>query len=325
LSHLGSFRITQLHIAQVSSGLTLLLADNAEIQQLLTALENQLDSKPPRPDQMRLAIAELHSAALAALTVEDFRLGKAYGLGRALAETVLLPSDGPPEQQPARYREAFRAGRLGTLYEWTADLKTALPDHASYAVSWSLSQWEHWVDDAKDEELRGANALLRRQGQQWRALLSNERLGKDMLSTLDLVDAAEGLAARLGRTIGAYAERYKGLIALVTGAVLAIIGGVVAAAATTGNTKILWAGITALLAAAGGWRGISATLGKGIKTVEPDLWGSELDAAIAVRTLLLPKESIERPDADMDTMGLLPADRASHVKSHTDRPSPVPS
>ena len=38
------------------------------------------------------AIFTLHCRLLEALYVTDFRLGKAYGLGRALAETSLVPA-----------------------------------------------------------------------------------------------------------------------------------------------------------------------------------------------------------------------------------------
>ncbi|MGH9061618.1 MAG: hypothetical protein ACRDZY_19215, partial [Acidimicrobiales bacterium] len=42
--------------------------------------------------QVSAGIYALHVALLEALTVTDFRLGKAYGLGRALAETALVPA-----------------------------------------------------------------------------------------------------------------------------------------------------------------------------------------------------------------------------------------
>jgi len=45
------------------------------------------------------AIFTLHCKLLEALTVADFRLGKAYGLGRAMAETALLPAAADTDEQ----------------------------------------------------------------------------------------------------------------------------------------------------------------------------------------------------------------------------------
>ena len=44
-------------------------------------------SLPPDRDAIRKAILNLHVALLIQLTAADYRLGKAYGLGRALADT----------------------------------------------------------------------------------------------------------------------------------------------------------------------------------------------------------------------------------------------
>ena len=118
-----------------------------------------------------------------------------------------------------------------------ADLKTALPAHSSYTVSWTLQQWEGWVAKAEDTDLVGARSLLRRQGQQWRAVLSGERLGEDFLSTIDLIDAAKGLSSRIGRVVGAFVNRYRWTILVVVAAILAIVGGVVAGAGSERQHK----------------------------------------------------------------------------------------
>jgi hypothetical protein len=66
---------------------------------VLAALADQHQS----PDTTLEGIFTLHCRLLEALTVADFRLGKAYGLGRAIAETASLPaevaSDHEAEQQ----------------------------------------------------------------------------------------------------------------------------------------------------------------------------------------------------------------------------------
>ncbi len=103
------------------------------------------------PDRRRDAtldtIFTLHCRLLEALTVADFLLGKAYGLGRAIAETTFLPANAiTGEQRQQQFRCMFEAGRLITIKDWLADLKTLLPDHTAYAVSRGLHDWQQWVD-----------------------------------------------------------------------------------------------------------------------------------------------------------------------------------
>jgi len=307
LSRFDAQETAHLRLNQLENAFEDLLGDRNSLSDAVTAVKTALASDPIRGDQVRSAIAELHQDALASLTIADFRLGKAYGLGRALAETVLLPLGADDDSCPTQYRLKFNSGRLSNLYQWLADLKTALPDHSSYAVDWSLRQWEQWTTDKSDADLIAADGCLRRQGQQWRALLSGERAGTDFLGTIDLIDAAKGLSSRLGRVVGAFASRYSGTIVAVVIAIVAVVGGVVAISVTTGDEKVLWAALTALIGVVGGAKGVSATLGKGIQTVEPALWQSELDAAVANKILVLPV-SVPRPAADLSMMGTLGAD-----------------
>jgi hypothetical protein len=90
------------------------------------------------------AVFTLHCRLLEALTVTDFRLGKAYGLGRALAETTLVPAV-PADGAEGKFRELLGAGRVSTVKDWLVELKTMLPDHAAYAVSRGLDDWRAWA------------------------------------------------------------------------------------------------------------------------------------------------------------------------------------
>ena len=69
-------------------------------------------------------------------------LGQAYGLGRALAETILLP-DG---KNPLTFQQVFARYRLANLLGWLADLKSAFPPHAAEAVRGSLQAWTAWSE-----------------------------------------------------------------------------------------------------------------------------------------------------------------------------------
>jgi len=105
----------------------------------LAALTNPDRSRDATLD----AVFTLHCRLLESLTVSDVLLGKAYGLGRAIAETSLLPANAlTDEQRAAQFRAMFEAGRLITIKDWLADLKTLLPGHTAYAVSRSLHDWQ---------------------------------------------------------------------------------------------------------------------------------------------------------------------------------------
>jgi hypothetical protein len=128
--------------------------DPGPIQSLLAADERQ-------PGQLQQAVLQLHRQLLVALTAADFRLGKAYGLGRALAETVLLPD----AKDPVSFQRAFARYRLANIFGWLADLKSAFPPHAAEAVRGSLEAWAGWVDapalrPAIDDDRRASEAEM---------------------------------------------------------------------------------------------------------------------------------------------------------------------
>ncbi len=107
------------------------------------------------PDRTKETVAkavwELHFDLLEALTVKNFRLGKAYGLGRALAETVMYPTSGAiaDASRGAAYAEMFDPGRIATINAWLQQLKGDFPPHASYAVHGSLQRWMEWVGKSR--------------------------------------------------------------------------------------------------------------------------------------------------------------------------------
>lgn len=131
------------------------------------------------------AAADLNCQILRALTAADFRIGKAYRLGVALASTTLSPeSDGELDRS-----FGTRAIEIRTAL---ADLASVMRPHASRAVALSLRTWESWAADPEldgkplaSDDWAAVRCALRRQGQLWRALLSGEKDGIDMLAIGD--------------------------------------------------------------------------------------------------------------------------------------------
>ena len=161
---------------------------------------------------------------LASLTAADYRLGKAYGLGRALADTCRKPTD-----QPDILKE-FGPYRIANLLSWLDDLSTALPPHAAHSVATSLQSWTTWAGGLSEGQITDdALRALRRQGELWRALLG-EKHGTEMLEIDNYLDAARDLASQMHSILIRTISRFKVLTAVVAallaaGVTLLVIGG----------------------------------------------------------------------------------------------------
>lgn len=233
------------------------------------------------------ALYRLHVQTLQTLTATDFRLGKAYSLGRALADSVFLPDE------PHGFAESFDRFRLDVLRAWLNDLDSALPPHAAGAVLQSLTRWEAWAPNfvaARQANRFGAGerreltVILRRQAELWRAVLSGEKNALDMLNGDDyrraagtLLSTARSALLRTSLPVGAVAVV---VTAVVIGAVLSFV--------KDGTTQA----VASLGAAAGAlgitWKSASATLQRAAKTLEAPLWGAAMNAAIAEAVTYLP-------------------------------------
>jgi len=296
--------------------------------------EDELKPKE-RSVACRAVIYALHVNLLRTLTAADFRLGKAYGLGRALADTCRAP------QSCEELEERFRRERLDNLRDWLNDSASNLPDHSAKAVLAGLVRWEAWVANLIDampetveagvqdaEQKQQARAqewaraekpiatTLRRQGQLWRAVLSGEKDARDMLSADSYVQAADAMAQRalaLARPLLRRPVVYLPLGALAAAALLLLGWGV----ASEGASQ-LTAGIATAAAALGiTWKTVGATAQKLGEALEKPLWGAELDAAAGKALTYLPLVPVTEPRADI----LLDAPRLLHDTYILPKPS----
>ena len=104
------------------------------------------------------------------------------------------------EERADQFRCVFEAGRLITVKDWLADLKTLLPDHTAYAVSRSLHDWQRWVSgDRQPGDWAAARAAIRVQGRIWRELLTGEKAARDILSLFDYLAAGRRGAVEMAR------------------------------------------------------------------------------------------------------------------------------
>jgi hypothetical protein len=240
---------------------------------------------PPVDETDRIqAVREFHVQLLSSLTAADFRLGKAYGLGRALADTCRSRGT------LAEVQAEFKAGRIAKIRSWLDDLASAFPAHAAKSVGESLGRWATSLSppDGKGQGVPDdALKLLRRQGQLWRALLSGEKSGPDMLEINNYLDAATGLLI----TMRGVARRFILRLPFVALAIVILFGGGIALIVTTKTTASFVAGAAGILASLGlSWKSVGGALGGVTARLERRLWNAELDTAIADAITLLPED-----------------------------------
>lgn len=265
---------TQIGLYEIQAGITKLseVIDTAGLdvpnaQDLATRL-HPLD----RTDRA-VVLRDFHLHLLATLTGADFRLGKAYGLGLALAEIT---------REPDEYRSALDSGRVATLVRWIRALATAFPPHASHAVASSLESWGEWTASigaggAGESELV---PQLEHQGRLWRSLLSGEKRATDMLEQSDYLTAGE----RVIQNASSLGWRFVRHYAWICAALLVLFAAGIVVMFVVGTAAGVVSGAVAIVTGLGiGWKTVGTSLGAAAARVEAPLWGAALDQVIYLR------------------------------------------
>jgi hypothetical protein len=237
-------------------------------------------AEAPEEDRCKQATA-LDAKVQGVLSATDFRVSKAYAVGRALMNLTTHPERGT-------LAEHLGAAAVAPLAADIDDLGSALAPHAGHSVRASLLEWQTSVASnspgAHDEPETWL--ALARQGELWRALLAGEKQGRDMLEIEDYVDAADRLSARMREVAVRLLKRFP---EIVIGVVLLFAAGVALIAFAGDSAAAVAAGAGAVLASLGlSWRAVGKSLGGLAGKLERPLWGAELDVAITQAITLLP-------------------------------------
>jgi len=277
-----------LGMAQLLRGLKNLAAWTAdeELEELHGKVEKALENVRPPAD-----LRSLHVAILSALTVADFRLGKAYSLGRALCEVCRA------SQSDAALERHLDEKHLRKLIAWCADLKSVLPDHAGQAVADSLRRWQSWGRQKPWNLVERADfdRRLSRQGERWRAILTGEKKARDLLTSATYIRAGEELLSDAAAVTVSFVKRFWAPVLL---AVILLAGGIVAI--LLGGNGVI-GGLASIAAALGiSWKTAIPTLSKIGENLSGPLWEAELDQAItvAVTDPIVPATSAAPPSAE---------------------------
>jgi hypothetical protein len=283
LSDLPAAQLVKLGLAQADVALLKAFLADAPLP-VTDAVRAETEKSPPDRDGIRKAILDLHVAVLVQLTAADYRLGKAYGLGRALADTC-APAHGHRAGRRQALAHHLEPHRALVLLAWLDDLKTVLPAHASQGVADSLRCWERWAQAAglamaDPADVNSTTHLLHRCGQTWRAILSGEKAATDLLETSDYVTAARGTLARAAAIARALALRLWAPLAVA----LVLIGVGIWLIILNHSTAQVIAGLGTIAGGLGiTWRSAAGSVKHlSLDLVRP-LWEAEIDGVVAAR------------------------------------------
>ena len=252
--------------------------DPAELDELRACLDSAEE------DARRHAATELDGKLLAILSAVDFRLSKAYAVGRALLNLTSRPSPS------AKLSDHLTAAAVAPVVADIDDLTSALPAHAGHSVRDSLVEWRESIrtESPVAPEAPETWLALARQGELWRAMLAGEKAARDMLEIEDYIDAAERLSRRMRKLGRRIVTRFPALVATL---VLLVSAGIALIVLTDTEAGVI-AGAGSIIAGFGlSWRGLGRSLGGLAGKLEQPLWGAELDKAITQAITLLPRET----------------------------------
>ena len=301
LSDLPAAQLVKLGLAQADVALGRLKAFLGDAPIPSTdAVRAETEKGPADRDAIRSAILNLHISVLVQLTAADYRLGKAYGLGRAMADTCASAHGEDAERRQALVHH-LEPHRASVLLAWLDDLKTVFPAHASQGVADSLQRWERWAEaaglaTADPVTVNGTTRGLHRCGQAWRAVLSGEKMATDLLETSDYVTAARGTLARAAAIGRALALRLWAPLAVAA----ALIGVGIWLIIANHSTAQVLAGLGTIAGGLGiTWRSAAGSLEHlSLDLVRP-LWEAQIDGVVAARLTPLPQRrylpGLQRP------------------------------
>ncbi len=232
------------------------------------------------PGVWERAVYDLHVQLVTTLAAHDVTLYHAYDLGRSLADTCHEPQD------LSSLIDRLEPGSLLSIEGRLADLSSRLPPHSAAAVAATLEQWKDWTVEARAREsMNGVRGALARQGDLWRALLTGEKEARQMLDPDTFVAASVRHASRLGTLIRGLAGAFLPAVAMLTITTILVLWVIVSGSAIATVIAALGALAATLVVIR---KCLSLTVEETIAELRTQLWGAEIDAAVAQAILRLP-------------------------------------
>ncbi len=319
--------------AKVGTPTAAALSFTTDARGKLQATIEDADGAAARRQEYRAALSKLHVDLLITLTAAGSSYGKAYGLGRALADTTC------PQQTPDQLAKAFESHRIGQLYVWLDELASVLPPHAARAVAQSLDWWQQAVtaaaagsklstssmpasyvssQDSRPGRWKQATASLTshrqgartsqtepppvgslaaavaRQGALWRGVLDGDKLCTDLLTPQDYLRAGDRLARHYVDLVGRALRTTPWLLLLLLLLLAAVVLVLVfIPGSAVARTATGVATIAGTFAAI--WKVIRTRVAPIAAQLERPLWGAELNTATAEAVTVPPVGNPQDP------------------------------
>jgi hypothetical protein len=300
----------------------------AEARTRLDATIQGGEGAAARRHEYKAALGQLHVDLLVTFTAAETSYGKAYGLGRALADTTR------PHQSGDELTRSFEQHRIGQLYVWLDELASLLPDHAALSVEQSLGWWEQAVTASAENSklstqsmpsnlvsppspwprgtarlrpsrrdrservepptLESLTAAAARQGGLWRGVLTGEKLCIDMLTPQDYLRAGDRLgrhnATLVRQALQAFLPWLILLLLLLAAIVIVLVLIPGSAVARTATAAAASAGTFS-----GIWQVIRTRVTPIAAQLERPLWGTEMNTAAAEAITIPPVGTPQDP------------------------------
>jgi hypothetical protein len=235
-------------------------------------------------------VAAFDGDTFARLTAADFRVGKAYAIGRRLSrlhDCTARPSDTSASLDGLRLR--------------VQELRSVLKPHAAKAVIDSVDYWTEWLAHPRSssgktitgDTTTHVRESLPRQVHRWRGMLTGEKDPADLLSSDNYLAAGSGIVEgymHLGRE---YARRWWPYLLTVTAVIAVIVAAILKWGG--GNSGAVAAIITALAGVGITGRSVSTTLSKAASEIAGSLREAELDTAMGAAATILPANCAADP------------------------------
>jgi len=232
------------------------------------SIQAVLDTPGHTRDDVRREVHDLYLDIRNRLAGTDPAAALAFGLGRMLADTTLLPES----TEPQVLAERFERHRIANAHAWLDDLDADRSDPV---------QCDQTVIRA-----------LRQQGCVWRRLLTGQQAADQLLDGRAYVGAAASLLANGRRLALHYVWKWSWAIL----AAAAAVGAAVWAALTyapSGTDRVVAVLVSAAGFASLSWAGARATLGRAVRQAEHAMWDAEVVAAIGKAATIIPDHGLE--------------------------------
>ncbi|MFI9528173.1 hypothetical protein [Micromonospora rosaria] len=234
---------------------------------------------PAWAGDLLVLLDDLNLTVLRWTMATDPRIGRAYRLGRSLADTAR-----GCDRDPLLSRFTQRQAEIS---RWLAELAGVLPPYSAEVVRRSLADWTGAVrtagagvvpDGAPD--LAALGAEIREQGERWRSVLTGGLHPRDLLDEDDYARVARNLIIRDRRLV---VEATRGIFVPVLVPLLGALLAVVAVSAVAASGSPATRGAVALLGLGAGLAAIWRSVSRGALAVAGEVNRPLVDTELTVR------------------------------------------